>query len=248
MAVAFLVIVGSLLLVVSGFTWVARRDVLDRARDIEGLTLLSLDQVKEPRLTAVRGSAVAAEPLVDPVTDRPAAYYEARLVRTAPSEKVLKVLRGGDVVTLEVGARQAEVRVTGAELDLPWEEREVSEHEPTPLLRRLLEESGVPVPAADRAARYAILHRAIRPGDVLTIVGTPRFGARAAAGAGYRGGPAPTPRFEADGATLLVTTQDLSAVKERERADVRAMGLMLRLAALLGAILVAVGAVLVALS
>src|SRR5690606_38106920 len=121
MVVALLVIVGSFLLVVSGFTWAARRDVLDRARDIEGLRLAAIDEVKEPRITAIRGRVVVAEePLADPVTDAPAAYYEARLVRTDAGEKVLKALRGGEIVELEVGGGRAEVRVPGAELDLAW--------------------------------------------------------------------------------------------------------------------------------
>lgn len=248
MVVALLVIVGSVLLVVSGFTWAARRDVLERAGRIDALSLSPLDEVGEPRLAAVRGHALADEPLVDPVTDEPAAYYEARLVRTDGGEQVLKPLRGGETVVLEDRQARAEVRLPGAELDLPWEEREVAEREPSARMRRLLEDAGIAVPPPDRAARYAIVHRAIRPGDALTVVGTPSFEARAAGSRGYRGGAGALPRFEADGDLLIVTGQDLAAVQERERADVRAMSLMLRLAVVIGAGLVAVGAALVALS
>ncbi len=248
MTVALLLIVGSVLLVVSGFTWAARRETLERARDIEALRLAHLDAVKEPQLAAVRGRVASEEPLVDPITDEPAAYYEARLVRTDGGERVLMALRGGETIALEDRQVRAAVRVPGAELDLPWEERELSEREPSPRMRRLLEESGVPVPDPDRAARYAIVHRAIRPGDELTVVGTPSFATRAPDASGYRGGAGATPSFEANGSMLLITTQPLDAVKARERTDVRAMSTMLRLAVVIGAILVGVGGVLVALS
>ncbi|MCZ7677802.1 MAG: hypothetical protein M5U28_03095 [Sandaracinaceae bacterium] len=115
-------------------------------------------------------------------------------------------------------------------------------------MRRLLEESGVPVPPPERAARYAIVHRAVHPGDALTVVGTPSFEARAAGSRGFRGGAGALPRFEADGDLLIVTTQDLAAVQQRERADVRAMSVMLRVAVAIGAGLIAVGAALVAMS
>lgn len=247
MTVALLLIVGSVLLVVSGFTWAARRETLERARDIDALRVVPLDEVKEPQIVSVRGRVAADETLVDPVTDEPAAYYEARLSRVDGGEKVLKALRGGETISIDDGQARAEVRVPGAELDLEWEELELSDRDPSPRMRRLLEENGVAVPDPDRAARYSIMHRAIRPGDVLTIVGTPSFGRTTDKG-GYRGGPGALPRFEANGAMLVITREELSAVQARERADVRAMSVMLRLAVAVGVILVGVGAVLVALA
>jgi hypothetical protein len=92
------------------------------------------------------------------------------------------------------------------------------------------------------------MHRAIQPGDLLTIVGTPSFEERTTVGSGYRGGAGALPRFEANGAMLLITSSELAVIQQRERADVRAMSLMLRLAVVVGAVLIGVGAVLVALA
>ena len=94
----------------------------------------------------------------------------------------------------------------------------------------------LPVPATDRGARYMLFHRAIRVGDELTVVGTPSFEGRA------------LPRFEANGAMLIVTDGPLEALKERERADMRAMSVMLRIAVVVGVITLGAAGVLLALA
>ncbi len=230
MWIALFLIVGSVVLVVSGFTWAARRDLLSRARDIEALRVVALDDVHEPQLTAVRGRVASDQPLTDPITDEPVVFYEARLSRVDGGEKVLRTLSAGEQLTIEDERGRAEVLLSNAETALPWAEIEATEREPSPRVRALLEDANIEVPSPARGAHYAVFHRAIRPGDVLTIVGTPAFGKRG------------VPRFEADGAGLVVSDGDLGALKERERGDVRAMNAMLRVAVLIGLVLIAVGA------
>lgn len=233
MGIALLLIVGSVILVVSGFTWTARRDLLSRAREIEGLRVTALDSVNEPQMAAVRGRVTSQQPLTDPITGGPVAFYEARLSRVDGGEKVLRTLRAGDQLTIEDANGSADVVLLHAEIALPWTELEATDREPSPKVRALLEAGNIDV-APDRAARYAVFHRAIHPGDTLTVVGTPAFVPRG------------VPRFEADGAGLVVTDGSLDALKERERADVRAMSAMLRVAVLIGVVLIAVGAGLLA--
>jgi hypothetical protein len=230
MWIALLLIVGSVLLVVSGFTWAARRDLLARARDIEALRVSALDMVHEPQMVAVRGRVHVEQPLTDPITGEPVAFYEARLSRVDGGEKVLRTLRTGDRVIIEDEHGRAEVVLAHAELALPWVEIETTEREPSPKVKALLDAAHIDVPTTDRAARYGVFHRAIRPGDVLTVVGTPAFPGKRA-----------LPHFEANGAGLVVTDGDLDALKARERSDVRAMNAMLQVAVLIGFVLVAVG-------
>lgn len=250
MWITFLLVVGSVLLVVAGFTWVARREAVDRARAITGLSLTPLADVKASSLQAVR-AAVAREGLVhDPVIDEDVAFYEARLARVDGGERVLKALRGGDRAVIEDAGARAEVELEGAELDIGWEELDPTDGEPSPRMARLLRDAGVPVPEPDRAARYVLFHHAIRLSDRLTVVGTPRFDARGAQQASgqtaYRGGGGAHPTFSANG-LLIVTDADLSALAAREERDVAAMRTMLRIATGVGAVLVAVGVTLVAL-
>ncbi len=228
-------IVGSVLLVVSGFTWAARRELVARVGAVEALALSPLASLSEPRLVAIRGRAGAAQPLTDPITDEKVVFYEARLSRVDGGEKVLRTLRAGEVVPLEEGDARVEVVLTNAELALAWSEVEATEAEPSPKVLALLEAGNIDVPAPDRAARYAVFHRAIRPGDALTVVGTPALRGRE------------VPRFEAGEEGLVVSDGDLEALKERERADVRAMNAMLRIAVGIGVVLIAVGAGLFAL-
>lgn len=228
--------VGSVLLVVSGFTWAARREALERARDVEALEPTGIAALSEPRMVAVRGRAASDEPLTDPVTGERVVYFEARLARVDGGEKDLRVLRGGDALRLEQQGERAEVRLHAAELAIDWEELEPSDRDPSPRMRELLEAGAVPIPATDRSARYVIFHRAIRVGDELTVVGTPSFERRA------------LPTFEANGAMLIVTDGELDALKARERADMRAMSVMLRIAVAVGVIALAVAGVLVAIA
>ncbi len=236
MWITLLLVVGSVLLVVSGFTWAARREALERARDLEALEPIGIASLSEPRMVAVRGRVVADEPLTDPVTGERVVFFEARLARVDGDEKALRVLRGGDVFRLDEQGERAEVRLHAAELAIEWEELESSDRDPSPRMRALLEAGGLPVPATDRSARYMLFHRAIRVGGELTVVGTPSFEAGA------------LPTFEANGAMLIVTDGELDALKERERADMRAMSIMLRIAVVVGAIAIGTAGVLVAIA
>lgn len=246
MWLTLLLVVGSLLLVVSGFTWAARRDALERARDIERLRLSKLDTIREARLVAVRGRAVADDPTVDPVTDERSVFYEARLVRLDDGERVLRTLRGGGEFAIDDGSGRAQVRLAGAELGLVWKEVEANEGEPSPRMKKLLEAGGFEVPAFERGTRYAIFHRGIRVGDELTVVGTPKFSeVRGTTIEGYRGGATAVPTFETDDGMFIVTSDGgLDALQERERADMRAMSTMLRIAVVVGVLSVVVGAAL----
>lgn len=247
MWITFFLVVGSVLLVVSGFTWVVRRESLDRARAIEALRPTGVESLSEPRMVAVRARAAALdEPLTDPVTDEPVVFYEARLARTDGGERALRTLKAGEAFALEGQGARAEVQLAGAELALPWVEREASDGEPSERMKALLEAADLEVPAPDRRACYVIFHRAIRVGDELTVVGTPSFEGSTTQ-AGYRGGARALPLFEANGAALTVTDGELETLQERERADMRAMRLMLRIAVAVGVIGVGVGATLIAL-
>lgn len=235
MWITFLLVVGSSLLVISGFTWAARREVLDRARGIEALRPIGIARLDEPRMVAVHGRVDADAPLTDPVTDEPVAFYEARIARVDGKEDVLRALEGGEQLRLDEGGARAQVRLEGAEIAIEWQELEPSEGEPSPRMKALLKEEGLAVPAPDADSRYVIFHRAIPIGSELTVVGTPSFD---------RG----SPLFEGNGALLIVTDAGLDALKTRERSEMRAMSLMLRIAVVVGIITIGVAGVLLALS
>lgn len=241
---AIVLVVGSVLLLVSAFAWVARRDTVERARALTSLRYTPLAEVKERKLTAVRAKAVAEEPIVDPVTQQRVVFHEARLVRVDREERTLRNLREGSIVRLDDGGGAVDVHLQGADLVLPWEELEACEGEPSPLMRKLLEDAMLPVPATERGARYAIVHRAIRVGDAITVVGRPSFEQRTPSIDGYRGGTQAAARFVADEEGLVVTDGELEGLQERERGDLRAMTRMLQIAALLGLMMVGLGAAL----
>lgn len=244
MWIAIVLVVGSVLLVVTAFTWVARREAVEKARAMSALRYTPLEEVKERRLTAVRARAVAEEPLTDPVTREPVVFHEGRIARVDGGDKTLRSVRGGSIVALDDGTGRVEARIEGAELALPWQELEASDEEPSPRMRQLLEDAGLPVPARERGARYVIFHRAIQPGDTVTVVGRPRFVERSPSQAGYRGGTQALARFEADEDGLVITDGELATLQERERADLRAMNRMLQIAAMLGVMMVGLGAAL----
>lgn len=241
---SIVLVVGSVLLVVSAFTWIARRDTVERARALDALRCLPIEDVRAGRLVALRAKALAREPLVDPVTRDRVAFHEARLARVDGPERVLRSFRGGDVFELEDGTGRVEVSLVDADLTLPWQELESAEREPSPRMRQLLEDAGFVVPAPERGARYALLHRAIRPGDELTVVGRPRFDEPLGSSAGERRDTPPVARFVAGEEGLVVTVGELASVQERERDDLAAMTRMVQIAALLGAMLVTLGAAL----
>jgi hypothetical protein len=241
-------VIGSVVLVVAGFTWAARREALARARLVQHARLAPLDGVREGELAAVSAAAVRAEPLVDPVTGQNVAWYEARLARTDGPEKILRAARDGDLLTLEDPAGRVEVSLEGAELGVPWDEPEESEAEPSARMRSFLSAAELPIPERDASARYVLSHRAIALGEPITVLGKPRSGERGSTRAGYRGGAAFVPRFDARSDPFIVTRSTLAELKDREGADVRAMSRMLRFATGLGVVLVAISLLLLALA
>lgn len=233
MWVTILLVIGSAVLVISGFTWAARREALDSARALEALGLSPIAAVTEPRVVAVRARVGADEPLIDPVTDEEVAFYEAKVLRIDRGEKVLRTLEGGQVLRFEEGDVVARVKLENAQLDVEWEEREESENEPSPRIKKLLKAAAMDVPKADPASRYAIVHRAIPIGAEVTVIGRPRF---------EQG----TPFFDAENGELIVSFATLDALKARERAQMRSMSIMLRIAVVVGALTVGVALVLLA--
>lgn len=232
--------VGSVLLVVAGFTWAARREVLERARAVRRLAPIPLDEVKAAELVAVRAKAAASEPLTDPVIGEGVAFYEARVTKNGAE---LRSVREGDTIVLEDASGRAEVRLAGAELDLAWDDTVESE-ELTPSMRALLKT----IPEPEKGAGYALAHRAIRIGQELTVVGVPRFDEKASTRSGYRGGAGALPRFDPANGVLIVATAELAEIQRREQGDTKAMSAMLRFATAIGVVLVGIGALLLALA
>jgi hypothetical protein len=222
-------VVGSVLLVVSGFVWAARRETLDRAAAVENALLVPLGRIEPGRTIALSAKVAGDAGLRDPVSGDTVAFYEARVSRVDGGERVLREVRGGDAIALESDGARAEVRLAGAELSLAWKEIEQADGEPTPAMRELLTAGEREAITREGNARYALFHRAIRRGDRLTVVGTAEpEGDRSV--------------FDSTRGLLIVTDEELDVLKGRERADVRAMSRMLRAAVALGALLVAVGA------
>lgn len=229
MWVTILVVVGSVLLVVSGFAWAARRATVEQARAVGALRVVELGGLRLDRLAAVRGRVRPVQAFDDPVLERPVAFFEARLFRTDGSGETLRQLREGERVRLDDGTGVAEIELEGADVAIPMEELEHADGALSERMKALIPEEDQPEPS--RRARYALAHRALSPGDEITVVGVPREGA---------GGPV----FSAAHGPLFVTAEGVEALQRRELADVRAMNRMLAVAAVLGATFIAVGAAL----
>ncbi len=234
-------VVGSVLLVVAGFAWVARRETLERARSIEALDLTPIDRATSGRLSAVRARVRVEELIADPVSGEKVGFYEARVARVDGGERTLRSMREGTRLGLEDESGRAELSLKNAELALAWKEVEHADGEPSPSMRKLLEAGEVEAPAPDRGARYVLFHRAIREGDTLTVVGV-------AGASGEKRGDRPRARFDANNGVLIVTDAPLEELKKSESADVRAMSHMLRIASAIGTVLVALSAVLLLLA
>jgi hypothetical protein len=228
MWITILVVVGSVLLVVSGFAWTARRDAVEVARRIGALRVAPIAEVDVGRLAAVKGTVRVSEPITDPVTEEKVAFYEARVTRTDGGETTLHEESRGRSIQLDDGSGTARVELVGTEIDLPMEAVERTDERPSATMRALLEAGEVEVPSEAPAARYVLSHRALRAGDALTVVGV----ARDEAG---------TLTFSPAAGLLHVTAGSLSALQEREQVDVRSMSRMLAVAAAVGVVLLAVG-------
>lgn len=228
MWITLLVVVGSVLLVVSGFTWAARRETAELARRIGALSIVPIAQVTPGRLAAVRGSVRVDEPLTDPVTESKVAFYEVRVLRTDGGDRTLHEESRGRTIWIEDESGEIRVELAGAEIALPMIEVERTDAKPSPTMRALLEAGGVEPSAEDRAARFALAHRTLKAGDTLTAVGVvlDEGGAR---------------RLSSKAGLLYLTQDSLSALQDREREDLRAMSRMLLTAAAVGLGLMLVG-------
>ncbi|HJL16415.1 MAG TPA: GIDE domain-containing protein [Sandaracinaceae bacterium LLY-WYZ-13_1] len=228
MWVTLLVVVGSVLLVVSGFSWAARREEVERVRRLSALEVGSTADARPGRLLAVRGAVRAAEAPKDPVTGEKAAFWELRVVR-ADGDRTLHHERRGRLVRVDDGDGALAVELEGAEIDVPMVEVERHERIPSETMRGILESADVDVPEERAEARYALFHRALAVGDTVTAVGVPRDDDGTLALSPAAG-------------LLWVTPGPLEALQERERRDVVALTRLLAVGAVLGAFLVAVGA------
>ncbi len=224
MAITLTIAVGSVLLVVCGFTWAARREEVAEVARILRLQIMTLDEVALGELCAVRATVTGPRSAQDPVLDEEVVYFEARVLRRDRAE-VLYARTAGETVRLEDGSeRTAVVELVGAEVAVPTTELESADREPTPRMNALLrdgDEEGRSTPKKSSAARYTLEHRAIRVGDELTLVGVPT---RAEDG---------QLRFTSRHA-LFLTPEPLEALQARQRDDLRAMDRMLQIGLGLG--------------
>src|SRR5688572_25894353 len=90
--------VGSVLLVICGFVWAARRETLERARDVRSLEIVPIDALEPDKLAAVRGKAARLGAIENPVDGQHVAFYEARVEREGG--RVLRTIREGDVIAI----------------------------------------------------------------------------------------------------------------------------------------------------
>ena len=213
--------VGSVLLVVSGFTWVARRDEVEAVERIGALSLVTLGDAATGELCAIRGVVKASDTVEDPVTGEPVVFYEARLLRSDRPD-VLYAKSGGRSLRLEDDSqRVAFVELKGAEIAIPPAELEQSDGAPSAKMAELLASIEKDAPRGQPSARYAIEHRAIGVGDQLTLVGVPRRD------------DSDELRFDAKD-PLFLTPEPLEELQARQREDLRAMDAMLRIGVALG--------------
>lgn len=231
MVVTLVVAVGSVLLVVCGFLWAARREEIADVARLGKLALRSLDELSPGELGAVRGAVVESPEVdADPLTGERVVWWEARVLRRDRGVELLSK-RDGEALRLDDGTGAARVVLEGAEIAVDFEEIEASERVPSEKTAALLDASGVEVPDRDVDARYVVEHRRVAVGDQLTLIGIPR---REQDGL----------HFTSEG-PLYLTPGSLEDLQARQRGDLRAMDTMLKLGAGLGVVLIAVGIVLV---
>ena len=224
MAVTLTIAVGSVLLVVCGFTWVARREEVAEVARLLRLQLMTLDEIADGELCAVEAKVAGPAAVQDPVLEETVVYFEARVVRRDRGD-VLYARTGGEAVRLEDGSkRSALVELVGAEIAVPTVELEEADQEPSPRMRALLEiedPEGKRAHERSDAARYTLEHRAVRVGDTLTLVGV--------ATRGDDGEARFTSRHP-----LFLTPEPLEALQARQRDDLKAMDRMLQIGLALG--------------
>lgn len=232
MAVLFPIVAGSVLWVICGFTWLARRETRERVEAIEALSPVPIADLRPGTLAAVEGWAVEDAP------DRlgePMACSDVELVREDQGDEVL--WRAESVRALQVRDDADDhlvVELAAAEIQLPWVEVERAAEAPSERMAALLQAADLDVPPTDTAARYVLRRRGLGPDAPVTVLGVPRVGEAVVMTA-------------ASGLTV-VTEDRLAVLQARERADLRALGRMLIGGALVGVVFLAVGALAIAFS
>ncbi|MCA9609360.1 MAG: hypothetical protein KC619_27355 [Myxococcales bacterium] len=234
MAVTLLVAVGSVLLVISGFTWAARREELESVQRIKQLRPTRLEDAAPGELTALRGRVGAGSDTVeDPTSGEAVVWLEARVVRRDRGEELWAKTEGRTLrfEDGEDGERTATVELVGAEIGLEPTELEASDRVPSETMKALLSSIEADVPPEQPTARYALERRALRVGDTLTLVGVPQREGEAL-------------RFTSRH-PLYLTPEPLEALQQRLCDDVLAMDRMLKIGLALGIALIAGGVVVV---
>jgi len=229
--VTLVVAVGSVLLVVCGFAWAARREEVAEVARLGRLELRSIEALTPGELGAVRGTVVESPDVdADPLTDERVVWWEARVLRRDRGRELLSK-RHGEALRLDDGTGAVRVMLEGAEIAVALEEIEASERVPSERTAALLADAAIEVPDRDVDARYVVEHRRVAVGDELTLIGIPRESQDGL-------------RFTSRG-PLYLTPGSLEALQARQREDLRAMDTMLKLGAGLGVALIAVGIALV---
>ena len=231
MAVTLIVAVGSVLLVVCGFAWAARREEVADVARLAKVSLRSIEELAPGELGAVRGKVVESPEVdADPLTEQRVVWWEARVLRRDKGRELLSK-REGEALRLDDGTGAVRVVLEGAEIAVDFAEIEASERVPSDKTAALLDASAVDVPDKDVDARYVVEHRSVAVGDELTLIGIPR---REQDGLQFTSrGP------------LFLTPGSLEDLQARQREDLRAMDTMLKLGVGLGVVLIAVGVLLI---
>ena len=195
-----------------------------RAELFATLTLSPLGE-REGECVAMTGRAIPVgdEPLRDPIRDEVCLWYDVRVSeqvsrdgevrwrRAAPLDREghpALLVDGGQAVRVELGRHE----LTGELAEESWVGR--SEELPE-RVRRYLDGRGVRHERLGPDPRLSIALRRALPEQRLTVVGRAR---RFAAGAGFREGPAPTLRFDAEGIEAIAAAP-LEAIQSQARGQ-----------------------------
>jgi len=230
-AVTLALAVGSVLLVVCGFAWAARREETAIVLAVEGLRAQPLDEASPGVLFAARGRVSGGETVRDPIDDADVVFFEARLLRRDRGQTLWSRTEGRTMQLDDGSARRVTIELVGAEIAIAPREVDTADRLPSERMKALLASVEAELPAEAPTARYAIEHRAVRVGDELTLVGVPR---------GEPGALRLTSRDP-----LYLTPEPLEALQRRLRADLGALDVMLKVGLALGIALVLGGIALV---
>jgi hypothetical protein len=155
------------------------------------------------------GEVSAARTVLDPVLGEKVAFYSVELQRVGVPGPLLARSGGAELVIIDASG-PSWIDLDAAELMIPVRTHR-ADGTPSALMQRVLNDAGVTVPEFERGARYELHHRAIRIGEVLTVIGVASAGRR----------------FDASASRLCVSQAPLLATQERERVAIRGLNWML---------------------